>query len=134
MSKWTTQNASEELITLAIAGIDAQIQELQQKKESLLAQVAAPAAPRLKRGRPAATPTGAKRRGRKPGKKAEIAPVVKAAKGRPRKVRDAVGLLDVPPTRKKRAASPLSRKRTNESAKTRSAREKIEQEPGESSN
>ena len=134
MSKWTTQNASEELITLAIAGIDAQIQELQQKKESLLGQVAPPAAPRVKRGRPAATPTGAKRRGRKPGKKAEKAPVVKAAKGRPRKVREAVGLLDVPPTRKKRAASPLSRKRANESAKTRSAREKVEQEPGEGSN
>jgi len=32
MSKWTTQNASEELIALAIAGIDAQIQELQAKK------------------------------------------------------------------------------------------------------
>lgn len=134
MSKWTTQNASEELITLAIAGIDAQIQELQKKKESLLEQAAEPAVAPQKRGRkPAVTQTGAKRRGRKPGKKAENAPVVKAAKGRPRKVRPEMDLLNVTPTRKNRATSPQARKRSKESATTRSAREKTDQESGGSS-
>ena len=131
MSKWTTQNASEELIALAIAGIDAQIQELQKKKESLLGQAAEPAAAPQKRGRkPAVKQPGAKRPGRKPGKKAEKAPAVKAGKGRPRKVRQSAEVVDATPTRKKRMVSPETRKRLKESATARWAREKAEQESG----
>lgn len=131
MSKWTTQNANEELIALAIAGIDAQIQELQKKKESLLGQAAEPAAAPQKRGRkPAVKPSGAKRPGRKPGKKAEKAPAVKAVKGRPRKVRQSAAVADATPARKKRMVSPETRKRLKESATARWAREKSEQESG----
>ncbi len=134
MSKWTTQNASEELIALAIAGLDAQIQELQKKKESLLEQVAEPAAAPQKRGRkPAAKQPGAKRPGRKPGKKAGKVAAVKAVKGRPRKVRQSAEIVEATPARKKRVVSPETRKRLKESATARWAREKSEQESGGSS-
>jgi hypothetical protein len=120
MSKLTTQNASSELITLAIAGLDAQIQELQQKKESLLAQVASSvSAPQKRaRGRAAKKATKATKAvtgkatakvggkvGRKPGKKSaktESTP------------------------RKKRQVSPETRQRLKESARARWAREKAE--------
>ena len=131
MSKWTTQTASEELIALAIAGIDAQIQELQKKKESLLGQAAEPVAAPQKRGRkPGVKSSGAKRPGRKPGKKPGKAPAVKAVKGRPRKVRQSAAVSDATPVRKKRMVSPETRKRLKESAAARWAREKSEQESG----
>ena len=133
MSKWITQNASEELIALAIAGIDAQIQELQAKKESLLGQVAEPAAAPQKRGRKPAAKQPGRKPGRKPGKKAEKAVAVKAGKGRPRKASKAAEVVSATPTRKKRAVSPETRKRLKESASARWARERGEQEPGQGS-
>jgi len=123
MSKLTIQNASTELITLAIAGIDAQIQELQQKRESLLAQVSSPESVPQKRARGRAAKKATKatkskatakvggKVGRKPGKKSA------KTEGTPRK---------------KRQVSPETRQRLKESARARWAREKAESQGGSS--
>jgi hypothetical protein len=100
MAKATSDTSRQELVELALAGIDAQIRELNEKKNELMQLLGQ-------------TPTAPKR----------AAKAGKAAKS-PKKEKEKEPEMETASAKKKRVFSAATRKKLREAAKARWAREK----------
>jgi len=100
MAKATSDTSRQELVELALAGIDAQIRELNEKKNELMQLL----------GQPAAAPKRA----------AKAAGTAKSLK----KEKEKAPEMETAAAKKKRVFSAATRKKLREAAKARWAREK----------
>lgn len=119
MPKMKSSSGQADLIELAMAGIDAQIKALTEKREELRAMLAP--APEVKERKQAAP--ARKVAARKVAARKVVARKVTARKVTAKKVADAA------PAKKKRVFSAATRKKLREAAKARWARQKAAAKP-----
>lgn len=111
MAKSSGDTSRQELVELALAGIDAQIKELADKKSELMGLLGQSAG-------------AAPKRASRAGKAVKASKGVKAAKGAKASKSAKDGGKKAAPEKKKRVFSAATRKKLREAAKARWAREK----------